>query len=146
MLDGEIEYRRGNYDEAFAHLRRAIELDDGLGYGEPWSWMQPSRHAYAALLLEQGRIEEAAVIYRADLGLDDSIIRARHHPNNVWALQGYHECLVRLGRMDEARVIEPQLKVAVAVADVPVKSSCFCRTDTSQAPDLENACSKGTCR
>lgn len=145
MLDGEIEYRRGNYDEAFEHLRRAIELDDGLGYGEPWSWMQPSRHAYAALLLEQDHVEEAAAVYRADLGLDDSVIRARHHPNNVWALQGYHECLVRLGRTDEAKIIEPQLKVAVAVADVPVTSSCFCRTDTSQVPDMENVCSKGTC-
>ena len=28
MLDGEIAYRRGDHDEAFAHLRRAIELDD----------------------------------------------------------------------------------------------------------------------
>ncbi|KAJ5677972.1 uncharacterized protein N7477_003605 [Penicillium maclennaniae] len=145
MLDGEIEYRRGNYEKAFAHLRRSIELDDGLGYSEPWNWMQPARHAYAALLLEQNRVEEAAAVYRADLGLDDSVIRARHHPNNVWALQGYHECLVRLGRVDEAKILEGQLKVAVAVADVPVKSSCFCRTDTSQAPELENACSKGTC-
>jgi len=145
MLDGETEYRRGNYDKAFEHLRRSVGLDDGLGYSEPWNWMQPARHALAALLLEQGHVEEAAAVYRADLGLDDSIIRARHHPNNVWALQGYHECLVRLGRTAEAKVIEPQLKVAVAVADVPVKSSCFCRVDTSQAPDLENACSKGTC-
>ena len=26
MLDGEIDYRQGKFDEAFAHLRRAIEL------------------------------------------------------------------------------------------------------------------------
>ncbi|KAJ5120624.1 uncharacterized protein N7515_010012 [Penicillium bovifimosum] len=127
MLDGEIEYRHGNYKVAFEHLRRSIELDDGLGYSEPWSWMQPTRHAYAALLLEQGLVEEAAAVYRADLGLDGTLIRARQHPNNVWALQGYHECLVRLGRIDEARVIEPQLTIALAVADVPVTSSCFCR-------------------
>jgi tetratricopeptide (TPR) repeat protein len=37
MLDGELEYRRGHYDEAFALLRRAIELDDGLAYDEPWA-------------------------------------------------------------------------------------------------------------
>lgn len=145
MLDGEIEYRRGNHSGAFEHLRRSIELDDGLGYSEPWSWMQPARHAYAALLLEQGYVEEAAAVYRADLGLDDSVIRARQHPNNVWALQGYHECLARLGRRDEARVIEPQLKVAVAVADVPIKSSCFCRIDTSQAPVMDTECSNRGC-
>lgn len=146
MLDGEIEYRRGNYTQAFEHLRHSIELDDGLGYSEPWSWMQPSRHAYAALLLEQGHVEEAAAVYRADLGLDDTVIRARQHPNNVWALQGYHECLVRLGRTAEAKVVEPQLKVAVAVADVPIKASCFCRIDTSQAPEVDTQCAKGDCR
>lgn len=134
MLDGEIEYRRENYGQAFAHLRHAVELDDGLGYSEPWSWMQPARHAYAALLLEQGYLEDAASVYSADLGLAGEVIRARQHPNNVWALQGYHECLVRLGRLTEARVIEPQLRVAVAVADVPVLSSCFCRLNTEQAP------------
>lgn len=145
MLDGEIEYRRGNYAEAFKHLRRSIEVDDGLGYSEPWSWMQPARHAYAALLLEQGHVEDAADVYRADLGLDNSVMRARQHPNNVWALQGYHECLIRLGRKAEARVVEPQLKIAVAVADVPVQSSCFCRTNVSQAPDVGTGCSKGGC-
>ena len=67
MLDGEIDYREGRFDDAFAHLRRAIELDDSLPYDEPWGWMQPTRHAYGALLLEQGRIEEAAQVYAADL-------------------------------------------------------------------------------
>ncbi|KAJ5412933.1 hypothetical protein N7465_005238 [Penicillium sp. CMV-2018d] len=142
MLDGEIEYRRGNYTEAFEHLRRSIELDDGLGYSEPWSWMQPTRHAYAALLLEQGHIEDAAAVYQADLGLDSTLIRARQHPNNVWALQGYHECLIRLGRHDEARIIGPQLAIAVAVADVPVTSSCFCRLDTFEAPNVGKSCCK----
>lgn len=37
MLDGEIEYRRQNYDVAFAHLRKSIELDDGLVFSEPWA-------------------------------------------------------------------------------------------------------------
>ena len=98
MLDGELLYRRGDHDEAFAALRRSIELDDHLPYDEPWGWMQPTRHAYGALLLEQGHVEEAAAVYAADLGLDDSLPRALRHPNNVWSLHGYHECLTRLGR------------------------------------------------
>lgn len=36
MLAGEIEYRKGNYDEAFEHLRKAVHLDDNLVYSEPW--------------------------------------------------------------------------------------------------------------
>ncbi|KUI69976.1 hypothetical protein VM1G_05337 [Cytospora mali] len=127
MLNGEIEYRRGNIDEAFGHLRKAIELDDRLPYDEPWGWMQPTRHAYSALLLEQGRTADALVVYRADLGLDDTLPRAFQHRNNVWSLHGYHECLVKLGRQDEARAVEPQLKRALEVADIPIRASCFCR-------------------
>jgi hypothetical protein len=50
---GEIEYRRGAFDAAFAHLRASVKLDDDLPYDEPWGWMQPTRHALGALLLEQ---------------------------------------------------------------------------------------------
>jgi tetratricopeptide (TPR) repeat protein len=127
MLDGELEYRRGNYEAAFASLRRSIELDDGLPYDEPWGWMQPTRHAYGALLLEQGRVTEAEAVYRADLGLDDTLARACQHPGNVWSLHGYHECLTRLGKTEQAGIIKQQLKIATAYADVPINSSCYCR-------------------
>jgi tetratricopeptide (TPR) repeat protein len=127
MLDGEIAYRQQDYDTAFAHLRRAIDLDDHLPYDEPWGWMQPTRHAYGALLLEQGRVADAAAVYRADLGFDGTLARACQHPANVWSLHGYHECLTRLGRREEAVIIGQQLKVAAAYTDVPVTSSCACR-------------------
>ncbi|PFH57764.1 hypothetical protein XA68_14591 [Ophiocordyceps unilateralis] len=127
MLDGEIEYRAGRFDGAFARLRDAMTLYDGLPFDEPWGWMQPVRHAYGALLLEQGHLAEALAVYRADLGLDDSLPRVHQHRNNVWALHGYHECLQRLGRCVEAAEVEPQLRAALARADVPVRSSCYCR-------------------
>ena len=127
MLDGELAYRKGAHDEAFAHLRRAIELDDTLPYDEPWGWMQPTRHAYGALLLEQGEVELAEAVYAADLGLDATLGRACQHPGNVWSLHGYHECLTRLGKHDAARVIAQQLKLAAARADVPIRASCACR-------------------
>lgn len=127
MLDGELEYRRGNAELGLKHLRHAVQLDDSLPYDEPWGWMQPTRHAYGALLLEQGNTEEALSVYVADLGFDDTLPRAQQHRNNVWALHGLHECLTRLQRHAEARLIHPQLELALAAADVPVKSSCFCR-------------------
>ncbi|MDQ3548217.1 MAG: hypothetical protein M3439_05285 [Chloroflexota bacterium] len=127
MLDGELEYRKGNYDAAFAHLRRSIELDDNLAYDEPWGWMQPTRHAYGALLLEQGHIAEAEAVYRADLGLDTSLARAYQHPENVWSLHGYHECLIRQGKHELAGMIRQRLDLAIARADVPIQSSCYCR-------------------
>jgi len=127
MLNGELEYRRGNFDVAFAHLRRSVELDDTLPYDEPWGWMQPARHALGALLLEQGRTEEAEEVYRADLGLDGELSRACQHPDNLWSLHGLHECLVRRGEGREAVLIKQRLDLAVARADVPVTASCFCR-------------------
>lgn len=131
MLDGEIEYRRGNYDEAFAHLRRSVELDDALPYDEPWSWMQPTRHALAALLLEQGRVEEAETVYRQDLGYEEGIPRANLHPDNVWSLHGYHECLERLGKHELAGVVRRRLDIVRAQADVPIKASCACRLEVA---------------
>ena len=127
MLDGEIAYRSGDFDEAFAHLRRAVELDDNLPYDEPWGWMQPARHALGALLLEQGRVEEAEAVYRADLGLDDTLPRPCRHPGNVWSLHGYHECLTLLGKQDEAAGVKSQLDAALAEATVRIEASCFCR-------------------
>ncbi len=127
MMLGEIEYRRGDHDAAFAHLRNSVELDDNLPYDEPWGWMQPTRHALAALLMEQDRVDEASQVYRADLGLDVTLSRACQHPDNVWSLHGYHECLRRLGRDEEANMIKQRLDLAMARADVPIKNSCFCR-------------------
>jgi len=127
MMRGEIEYRRGRFDAAFGHLRAAVELDDGLPYDEPWGWMQPARHALAALLLEQGRVEEATAVYRADLGYDDTLSRACQHPDNVWSLHGFHECLVRRGKRAEAALVAPRLALALARTDVPIESSCLCR-------------------
>jgi len=131
MMKGEIAYRKGHFDNAFAHLRKSVELDDNLPYDEPWGWMQPTRHALGALLLEQGCVEEAETIYRADLGLDGILPRACQHPENVWSLHGFYECLVRLGKHTEAGIIKQRLEIATAWADVPIKSSCFCRMQTA---------------
>ena len=131
MLDGEIAYRAGSVEEAFAHLRRAVDLDDSLPYDEPWGWMQPTRHAYGALLLEQDRVEEAESVYRADLGLDDALPRPYQHPGNVWSLHGYYECLARLGKHEQAMIIQQQLRLALARADTPIRASCYCRLNAS---------------
>jgi tetratricopeptide (TPR) repeat protein len=127
MLNGELEYRKGNFEAAFAHLRSSVALDDALPYDEPWGWMQPTRHALGALLLEQGRVAEAEAVYRSDLGLDGKLSRACQHPDNLWSLHGLHECLTRRGETVEAAIIKQRLDLAVARAEVPIKASCFCR-------------------
>ena len=129
MVSGEIDYRRQNYDDAFAHLREAVWLEDNLPYDEPWGWMQPTRHALGALLLERGEVAQAEVVYREDLGFDPDVIRARRHPENVWALHGLHEALLRQGNRHDAEMIAPRLELALARADVAIESSCYCRME-----------------
>jgi hypothetical protein len=84
------------------------------------------RHALGALLLEQGRVAEAEVVYREDLGLGGSLPRAQIHPDNVWALRGLIDCLERRGENVEAGLIRQRVTFAAARADVPVSVSCFC--------------------
>ncbi len=127
MLNGELEYRKRNYDTAYAHLRRAVELDDHLEYSEPWPWMHPPRHALGALLLEQDRRAEAEAVYRADLGFDDTVSRSCWHPDNVWSLHGLAECLKRGGNMAEHAIIAQRLDLALGRTDVEIRASCLCR-------------------
>ena len=127
LLDGELAYHQGQYDEAYRHLRRAVALDDDLSYTEPWAWMHPPRHALAALLLDQGHIEEAEQIYRDDLGLGGNVQRCAQHPDNVWALHGLVECLKRRGHEEGLQALQAKLATALALTDVPITSSCLCR-------------------
>jgi len=135
MLRGEILYREGNYDEAFAALRRSVEFDDNLPYDEPWGWMQPARHALGALLFEQGRIEEAEVVFREDLGLGGQLSRATVHPDNVWSLKGLHDCLDARGEAKEIIQIHQRLDIANSRADKRVSASCFCAQAALSAQD-----------
>jgi hypothetical protein len=55
-------------------------------------------------------------------------------PNNVWALHGLVECLERRGGTGELPALEASLAVALAKADVPISSSCLCRTSMQPVP------------
>ena len=124
-----MEYHKGNYEAAFGHLRESVRRDDNLQYIEPWAWMHPPRHALAALLLEQGHSQEAEQVYRDDLGLSAKIQRCAQHPDNVWALHGLVECLQRRGERSELPRLREKLANAQTLADVPITSSCMCRTN-----------------
>lgn len=128
MMLGELAYKSGRFEEGLEHLRQAVQQGDHLLYDEPWGWMQPPRHALGALLLEQGQMAEAEAVYRADLGLDDTLSRPCQHPRNVWSLHGLHECLVRRNERLEARHIKLLLDQAMARSAVPIRASCYCRS------------------
>lgn len=132
MLDGELAYREGDFEKAFDFLREGVPKEDNLPYSDPPQWMQPVRHALGPLLLEQNHVEEALEVYRQDLGFSDKVPSRKARPNNVWGLQGLYECLIRLGKKEEAQMVEKQYKIAAASADIPVGVSCFCRLSKAQ--------------
>jgi len=118
MIAGEIAYRRGEFDDAFEHLREAVRRDDALNYDEPWGWMQPARHALGALLLEQAEFAEAEAVYREDL---------RRHPKNPWALYGLAECLEKQGKSEELAQCRAQFQTASQRTDIKIDRSCYCK-------------------
>jgi tetratricopeptide (TPR) repeat protein len=127
MAEGELAYKSGRIDEGLDELRAAVAASDELLYDEPWGWMQPPRHALAALLLDQGRHADAEPIYRADLGLDDTLARPVQHPRNVWSLHGLDECLAARGETVERPHVRALLDQALARSEVPIRASCYCR-------------------
>ena len=126
MMRGEMAYHAGETEAGFDWLREAVAAEDRLVYTEPRAWMHPPRHALGALLLEQGRIDEARVIYERDLGHDEELPVSRQNRGNVWSLSGLAECYEKLGD-SRAGDAGAALAAALPLADQPVTSSCFCR-------------------
>ena len=116
LLDGEIRYRAGSADAAFAELRLAVKAEDSLAYDEPPAWVQPVRHALGAALTQSGRYREAEAVFREDL---------EKHPGNGWSLFGLARALRLQGK--PAAELEARFSRAWDGADVKLRSACFCQ-------------------
>ncbi len=117
MMEGEILWREGEREAAFAKLREAVVLEDDLIYDEPPAWMTPVRHSLGALLIAGGEFEEAEAVYRADLV---------KNPNNGWSLTGLQQSLFGQGNSADAMALNDAVSSAFAGADVKPTSSCYC--------------------
>ena len=114
VLAGELAAAHGKLDAAIAHLERAVRLEDGLVYTEPFEWHYPPRLALGAILLEAGRPDEAETVYWEDL---------RRNRDNGWALFGLQQALRAQNKTAEAEVIEARFKKAWEHADIPLSAS-----------------------
>ncbi|SNX59224.1 hypothetical protein SAMN06296273_0664 [Nitrosomonas ureae] len=118
VLAGEIAAAHGKFDQAIAHLEKAVRLDDALVYTEPAEFHLPPRLALGAVLLESGRPNEAEIVYWEDL---------RRNRNNGWALYGLAQALQAQNKMDEAAIITARFEQAWARADIKLQGSRFGR-------------------
>lgn len=119
LLTGEVLYREGKPDEAFAALREAVRREDALRYAEPPDWSIPVRHALGTALIRSDLYGEAERVYRGDL---------ERNPENGWSLFGLARSLELQGKADEARRVRARFAKAWADADVKLSSSCFCQS------------------
>ena len=119
VLNGEIEYFKGNIQQAFQHLLLAMKRDLSLSHDEPWGWMMPARHVLGALLLEQGEVVEAEALYQEDLKV---------YKNSLWSLLGLHQALKMQQKTEEAEQVDALFKAASERADVNIQASCMCAT------------------
>ncbi len=116
ILGGEVAARRKSYDDAVAHLDRAVRLESSLVYTEPSEWHYPPRLSLGAVLLAAGRAKEAETVYWDDL---------RYHPENGWALFGLAQALRAQGHNDEAAAAQARFDKAWTRADVKLTASRF---------------------
>jgi tetratricopeptide (TPR) repeat protein len=109
ILSGERAARAGNGARATAELKRAVAMQDALGYTEPPSWYYPVRETLGYELLAQGNADQAEAVFREDL---------RRNPDNGWSLAGLVRSLRATGKSAQADAVQARFKKAWAWADV----------------------------
>lgn len=73
ILDARIANAKGDHDQAIKSWERAVEIEDGLYYGEPPEWFYPVRESLGGELLLNGEAGWAEAVFRTDL---------EQHPRN----------------------------------------------------------------
>lgn len=117
LMNGEILLGEGKGAASVERLRSAVKAEDALAYNEPPDWLQPTRHALGAVLVQEGRFAEAERVYREDL---------RRLPNNGWSTYGLAKALAGQGKLGPAKVAMDRFNWIWASADTKIGSSCLC--------------------
>ena len=101
-LDARIARAAGDKEAELAHFRRAVEMQDKLGYMEPPEWHYPLREALGSALLREGKAAEAEAVFRKDLdinprngrslfGLLESLRAQEKNASIDWVAQEYRD-------------------------------------------------------
>jgi len=91
-----------------------VKYEDQLPYNEPAEWYIPTRQQLGALLLKDGKFEEAEIIYREDLD---------YYRQNGWSLKGLHKSLIGQKKIEEAAKVKEEFDLAWKYADIEINSS-----------------------
>jgi len=108
ITEARIAAAKGQKDEAIAHWKKAVEMQDTLNYDEPADWYYPVRESLGAALLVAGKPVDAEPVFRKDL---------RQNPRNPRSLFGLKEALRAQGKEADAVWVDRQFKEAWKSAD-----------------------------
>jgi tetratricopeptide (TPR) repeat protein len=114
VLTGEINAKKGSFDEAITILEQARDIEDSLMYQEPPDWFFSTRHTLGHVLLQAKKFEQAEKVY-----LQDMII----YPENGWALMGLYKSLIGQGKIREAKLVKTRFDKAWKWSDLLISSS-----------------------
>jgi len=112
VLDARIATGKGKREEAITHWEKAVEIEDGLSYGEPPEWFYPIRESLGAALLQNGQADRAEVVFRADL---------QQYPRNPRSLFGLMKSLEAQKKSADVEGIRAEFQAAWKNADTALE-------------------------
>jgi tetratricopeptide (TPR) repeat protein len=107
-LEGKIAFARGDKQDAFDLLNKAVVAEDATNYNEPADWDLPVREIFGGVLLSSGDYATAERVFRAELD---------KRPRNGRALFGLLESLKRQGKDSAAKMVQLEFENAWKSAD-----------------------------
>jgi len=93
----------GSNDEELAHWRKAVEIQDTLGYDEPPDWYYLTRESLGAALVRANRAAEGEQVFREAL---------RRSPRNGRVLFGLMEALKAQNKKDGIEQLQREFEKA----------------------------------
>jgi len=112
ILDARIANAKGEQEQAIKDWEKAVEIEDGLYYGEPPEWFYPVRESLGGALLLNGEAGRAEAVFHADL---------EQHPRNPRSLFGLVKALEAQNKAANVEEVREEFESAWKDADVPLK-------------------------
>jgi tetratricopeptide (TPR) repeat protein len=112
ILDARIAAAKGEHEQAIKYWGRAVDIEDGLYYGEPPEWFYPVRESLGAALLLNGEANRAEAVFRTDL---------QHYPRNPRSLFGVLKALEVQQKSSDVEEVRREFEAAWKNADGPLE-------------------------
>lgn len=125
FLNGLLEYKRGNFDNAFVLLAEAAKREARVSAAEPYGPLLGVSYTLGSLLLAQKRVEEAKAVFAAKEHKHQQQ-QQQQQQHDLWALVGLVQCEGEGGEEHiELRALKQQLLAASQRSEVNIANPSF---------------------